>query len=72
MYPSACSLPQQDPFFTSLCCTSVKAVYLFSFFQAVQFLPVICQGKSFPPTLKLSPFASVEKKQPPFSPLLLP
>lgn len=59
--PSAHSLPQQDPFITSLCCTSVKAVYLFSLFQAVQFLPVICSGQCFPPTLKLCPFASVEK-----------
>lgn len=69
---SAPSLPQQDPLITSLCCTSVKTVYLFSFFQAVQFLLVICWGQSFPPTLKLCPFASVEKHKTPFSPLLLP
>lgn len=60
MNPSAPSLQQQDSLITSLCCTSVNAVFLFSFFQAVQFLPDICWGQSFPPTLKLCPFASVE------------
>lgn len=59
--PQCTLLAQQDPLITTLCCTSVKTVYLFSFFHAVQFLPVTCWGKSFPPTLKLWPFASVEK-----------
>lgn len=58
---SAPSLLQQDPLITSLCCTLVKDVYSFSFFQAEPFLPVICWGQSFPPTLKLCSIASVEK-----------
>lgn len=61
MNPSIPSSPQQDPSVTSLCCTLIKAVYLFGFFQAVQFLLVFSWGPSFPPTLKLGHSASAAK-----------
>lgn len=48
MNPTIPSFPQQDPSVTSLSCTLNKAVYLFGFFQAARFLPVICRGPSFP------------------------